>query len=97
MSLFRKIVININKTTKVGSSNILYSKFLSTKKDDPVQSHIEKLVKNHKIVVFMKGEPQAPRCGFSNAVVDILSIHNAKFEAHDVLKDENLRNGKYLI
>jgi len=43
----------------------------------------------------MKGDPQAPRCGFSNAVVDILNIHKAKFEAHDVLIDEKLRNGKY--
>jgi len=44
----------------------------------------------------MKGDPQAPRCGFSNAVVDILNIHKAKFEAHDVLVDENLRNGKFV-
>lgn len=94
MSLFRQIV-NINKTTRIGSFNTLYSKFFSTKNDDPLQSHIDKLVKNHKIVVFMKGDPQAPRCGFSNAVVDILNIHKTQFEAHDVLEDENLRNGEY--
>lgn len=94
MSLLRQ-VININKTTKVGSFNI-FSKLLTTKTDDPIQSHIGKLVKNNKIVVFMKGEPQAPRCGFSNAVIDILSIHKVKFDAHDVLRDENLRNGKYI-
>lgn len=91
MSMFRQ-VFNISKTTRIGSFNIT-SKLLSTKSDDPIQSHIDKLVKNSKIVVFMKGVPQAPRCGFSNAVVDILSIHKAKFEAHDVLQDENLRNG----
>lgn len=77
------------------SSFHIYCKSLSTKSDDPIHTHIDKLVKSNKIVVFMKGDPQAPRCGFSNAVVDILSIHKAKFEAHDVLKDENLRNGKY--
>ncbi|VVC43539.1 Glutaredoxin,Thioredoxin-like fold,Monothiol glutaredoxin,Glutaredoxin, PICOT-like,Monothiol [Cinara cedri] len=92
MSLFRQIT-NIIKTTQVDSFKVLCSKFLSTKNDDPVQSYIDKLVKNHKVVVFMKGDPQAPRCGFSNAVVDILSIHKTKFEALDVLKDENLRNG----
>lgn len=89
-------IINISKTCRVSSLN-LNCKLLSTKSDDPIHSHIDKLVKNSKIVVFMKGVPEAPRCGFSNAVVDILSIHKAKFEAHDVLKDESLRNGEYLL
>lgn len=71
-----------------------YSRFQSTKSDKPIMSQIDNLVKKNKIVVFMKGDPQAPRCGFSNAVVDILSIHKATFDAHDVLKDEDLRNGK---
>ncbi|XP_050541047.1 glutaredoxin-related protein 5, mitochondrial [Daktulosphaira vitifoliae] len=70
-----------------------YSRFKTTKSDKPIISQIDNLVKKKKIVVFMKGDPEAPRCGFSNAVVDILSIHKAKFDAHDVLKDENLRNG----
>lgn len=91
--LLMRQAININKTTRISSH--IYSKLLSTNCDDPIHSHIDKLVKSNKIVVFMKGDPQAPRCGFSNAVVDILSIHKAKFEAHDVLKDENLRNGQY--
>ncbi|XP_025194866.1 uncharacterized protein LOC112594343 [Melanaphis sacchari] len=85
-------MININKMSRI-SSLITCKQFLSTKVDNPIQSHIEKLVKGNKIVVFMKGVPQAPRCGFSNAVVDILNIHKAKFEAHDVLMDESLRNG----
>lgn len=93
MSLFRQVT-NICKISRINSHNI-YGKCLSTKSDDPIQSYIDKLVKSNKIVVFMKGVPQAPKCGFSNAVIDILSIHKAKFEAHDVLKNENLRNGKY--
>lgn len=94
MTSILRQMININKTTRI--SSMTYKQFLSTKADDPIQSHIGKLVKGNKIVVFMKGVPQAPRCGFSNAVVDILNIHKAKFEAHDVLIDESLRNGKYL-
>lgn len=54
----------------------------------------EKLVKNNKVVVFMKGEPESPRCGFSNAVVQILRMHNVNYDSHDVLKDDNLRDGK---
>jgi len=91
MSLFRQ-VINLNTMTRIGSLN-MFNKFFCSK-SNTIQSHIDKLVKSNKIVVFMKGDPQAPRCGFSNAVVDILSIHKVKFESHDVLADESLRNGK---
>ncbi|XP_076243024.1 glutaredoxin 5 [Calliopsis andreniformis] len=61
---------------------------LSTKLDQ-----IANLVKNKKVVVFMKGIPEEPKCGFSSAVVQILKMHNVKFDAHDVLQDEELRQG----
>lgn len=41
----------------------------------------------------MKGVPDAPRCGFSNAVVQIMRMHAVPYESHDVLSDENLRQG----
>ena len=54
------------------------------------------LVKGKKIVVFMKGTPDAPRCGFSNAVVQILRFHGVdNFDSHDVLSDEDLRQGDF--
>ena len=57
------------------------------------KEHIDDLVKDQKIVVFMKGAPDAPMCGFSNAVVQILNVHGVKFEGHDVLSNEDLRSG----
>ncbi|EFA02650.1 Glutaredoxin-related protein 5, mitochondrial-like Protein [Tribolium castaneum] len=51
------------------------------------------MVNNNKVVVFMKGVPEQPRCGFSNAVVQILRMHGVQYEAHDVLSDESLRQG----
>ena len=58
------------------------------------KEHIDGLVKGKPVVVFMKGTPDAPRCGFSNAVVQILNFHGVtKYEAHDVLTDEELRQG----
>lgn len=60
----------------------------STKLDE-----IGNLVKQNKVVVFMKGVPEEPRCGFSNAVVQILRMHNVTYDAHDVLADEALRQG----
>ncbi|KAK3916020.1 Glutaredoxin-related protein 5, mitochondrial [Frankliniella fusca] len=54
---------------------------------------ISKLVQNNKVVVFMKGVPAEPRCGFSNAVVQIMRMHGVEYDAHDVLADEKLRQG----
>jgi len=59
------------------------------------KEHIDGLVKSgQKVVVFMKGTPDAPRCGFSNAVIQILKMHGVdSFDAHNVLDDEQLRQG----
>ncbi|XP_016923871.2 uncharacterized monothiol glutaredoxin ycf64-like [Drosophila suzukii] len=54
---------------------------------------LDKLVRTNKVVVFMKGNPQAPRCGFSNAVVQIMRMHGVQYDAHDVLQNESLRQG----
>ncbi|KAF5297464.1 hypothetical protein FQA39_LY19268 [Lamprigera yunnana] len=59
----------------------------STKND------IHELINKNKVVVFMKGVPEEPRCGFSNAVVQILRMHGVPYDSHDVLKDEGLRQG----
>lgn len=56
---------------------------------------MDKLVRTNKEVVFMKGNPQAPRCGFSNAVVQIMRMHGVQYDAHDVLQNESLRQGEY--
>ncbi|XP_043498758.1 glutaredoxin-related protein 5, mitochondrial [Polistes fuscatus] len=56
-------------------------------------NEIGNLVKKNKVVVFMKGIPEDPRCGFSNAVVQIFRMHGVTYDAHDVLQDEDLRQG----
>lgn len=58
-----------------------------------VAETVGQLVKKNKVVIFMKGVPEEPRCGFSNAVVQILRMHGVTYDAHDVLKDEELRKG----
>ncbi|KAF7494064.1 Glutaredoxin-related protein 5 [Sarcoptes scabiei] len=63
----------------------------SNKSDDYNDEMLTNMIKNDKIVVFMKGVPDAPKCGFSNAVVQILRMHGASFEAHNVLESDNLR------
>jgi len=51
------------------------------------------MVKANKVVVFMKGVPAQPQCGFSNAVVQIMRMHDVKYDAHNVLEDEGIRQG----
>ncbi|XP_063720093.1 glutaredoxin-related protein 5, mitochondrial-like [Symsagittifera roscoffensis] len=46
------------------------------------------------IVIFMKGVPTAPQCGFSNAVVQILKMHGVEdYNAHNVLEENEIREG----
>ena len=58
-----------------------------------ISKRISGLVANSDVVVFMKGVPSAPRCGFSNAVCQIFRMHNVEIDSHDVLEDEDLRQG----
>lgn len=55
---------------------------------------LDALVKKDKVVVFLKGTPEQPQCGFSNAVVQILRLHGVRdYAAYNVLEDPELRQG----
>ena len=58
---------------------------------DPVQERIEREINDHDVVLFMKGTPILPQCGFSNVVVQVLSHLGVKFKGIDVLSDPALR------
>ena len=60
---------------------------------DPVHAFIAGAIAEHPVVLFMKGTPDAPRCGFSAAVVQILDHVSAPFVGVDVLQDDALRDG----
>ena len=60
---------------------------------DPVHAFIAQTVAEHPVVLFMKGTPDAPRCGFSALTVQILDHVGAPFVGVDVLQDDNLREG----
>jgi monothiol glutaredoxin len=52
---------------------------------------ISEMIKVHPIVLFMKGSPARPQCGFSAATVDVLRTYNVPFHAVDVLPEPMLR------
>jgi len=55
------------------------------------------LVNKNTVVVFMKGVPEQPMCGFSNAVVQILRMHGVSYDSHNVLADESIRQGRLYV
>lgn len=58
-----------------------------------LKSRIDELIKENKILVFMKGTKLMPQCGFSNNVVQILNNLGVPFETVDVLADPEIRQG----
>ena len=58
-----------------------------------VLERIDGLVNEAPIVLFMKGNPSFPQCGFSSTCVQILDRLSLKYTAHDVLADDTLRQG----
>lgn len=58
-----------------------------------LKERLDTLVKENKILVFMKGSKLMPQCGFSNTAVQILNSLGAPFQTVDVLEDYEIRQG----
>ncbi|KRO58131.1 MAG: glutaredoxin [Pelagibacteraceae bacterium BACL5 MAG-120820-bin39] len=54
-----------------------------------IQNHID----NNEVCLFMKGTPDAPQCGFSMAISNMLKILEVNFKGVNVLEDQNIREG----
>jgi monothiol glutaredoxin len=61
--------------------------------DNPVHDFIGKTIAANPVVLFMKGVPEQPRCGFSSLVVQVLDHMGVDFVGVDVLQDDALREG----
>jgi len=63
---------------------------------EPAQSldeRLSKLINKGKVMLFMKGSPSQPKCGFSRSIVNILETANITFSTFDILEDEEVRAG----
>jgi monothiol glutaredoxin len=58
-----------------------------------VLTRIQNDIETNPVVLYMKGTPVFPQCGFSAQVVQVLSLAGVKFKAFDVLADDELRQG----
>ena len=59
----------------------------------PVENRIRGLIDENDVVLFMKGTPVFPQCGFSATVVQMLSLLGVRFKGFDVLEDPEVRQG----
>ncbi|WP_184152389.1 Grx4 family monothiol glutaredoxin [Sphingobium lignivorans] len=60
---------------------------------ETIQNRIADIVSKNDVVLFMKGTPLFPQCGFSSRAVAILERLGAPFESVDVLQDQEIRQG----
>jgi len=61
--------------------------------DEQVKSLIQSHIDNNDVCLFMKGTPDAPQCGFSMAVSNMLKILEVNFKSVNVLEDQSIREG----
>lgn len=89
------------KSELIGGSDIVLEmqksgeleKILVEKGIIPLEERLKKLVNSTPVLLFMKGTPDAPRCGFSSKVVNALKEEGIKFGSFDILTDEEVRQG----
>lgn len=60
---------------------------------ETLHDRLSKLVNRHDVMVFMKGLPSAPQCGFSRQIVEILDESDIPYDAFNILQDDEVRQG----
>ena len=60
---------------------------------EPLKQKIESTIAKRRVMLFMKGNPSMPQCGFSAAVVGVLKEIGVPFESFNILADQELREG----
>ena len=61
--------------------------------DETTKNTIQNHIDSNEICLFMKGTPDAPQCGFSMAVTNMLKLLEVNFHSVNVLEDQNIREG----
>ena len=61
--------------------------------EQQIKNQIENEISNNEVCLFMKGTPEAPQCGFSMAISNMLKILEVNFKGVNVLENEHIRQG----
>eukprot|EP00761_Pharyngomonas_kirbyi_P013269 gb/GECH01013296.1/.p1 GENE.gb/GECH01013296.1/~~gb/GECH01013296.1/.p1 ORF type:complete len:212 (+),score=52.26 gb/GECH01013296.1/:1-636(+) len=83
----------------VGANNMELNKQVSSlskatgNSEENLNARLKHLTSRSPVMLFMKGSPDGPRCGFSRKMVDILRSNSVEFDYFDILTDEDVRQG----
>lgn len=80
-------------TTNTNSNNTTTNAPEVEESEEALNERLNKLTKAAPIMLFMKGSPSSPQCGFSRQLVAILREHQVRFGFFDILKDDSVRQG----
>ena len=87
-----ELVGGLDILKEMGDEGDLAEQFGVTKQET-TEERLKKLLKRSHIMLFMKGLPSAPKCGFSRQIVEILEEQNVSFDSFNILEDEEVRQG----
>lgn len=62
-------------------------------KEGGLEERLDDLTKKHKMMVFIKGTPEQPKCGFTRTLLGLLRENQLEFDYFDILSDEQVRQG----
>ncbi|XP_066937179.1 glutaredoxin-3 [Macrobrachium rosenbergii] len=83
--LTSKVKVQAAKTSLVSTAPAAPAEDLNTR--------LKRLINSAKCMLFMKGSPDAPRCGFSRTTIEMLAKYEAEYSTFDILTDEEVRQG----
>lgn len=84
---------NGSEATNGGAMEVDEQELDPAKAKEELNKRLEELVKAAPVMLFMKGKPSAPQCGFSRQIVAMLREHSVKYGFFDILADDEVRQG----
>ncbi|CAK1579283.1 unnamed protein product [Parnassius mnemosyne] len=80
-------------TSKVKSLSFGKSTPTTITPKQPLEERLKALINKHTVMIFMKGNRDAPRCGFSRTLIQIINETGVQYDTFDILTDEEVRQG----
>eukprot|EP00043_Microstomoeca_roanoka_P016683 m.171815 g.171815 ORF g.171815 m.171815 type:complete len:364 (-) comp16507_c2_seq2:174-1265(-) len=88
-----ELIGGLDITKELAESGELKQMLPKAKSEEELHARLKSLINRHAVMLFMKGTPDAPRCGFSRTMVQLLKDNNIDFDHYDILGDEEVRQG----
>lgn len=86
-------LIRTSKQSSGSDTPLHQASEIPTQNVESLEERLKKLINAAPVMLFMKGNADHPRCGFSRKIVDILREHNVQFKTFDILNDPDIREG----